>query len=457
MKTVYINFRNPFCLLLVSLLYQTTFAQTELKTDGHALKTANGTAIVLRGVNSGLAEDGNFDISDLVQCKGYIDQIAMSGANAIRFTWYTDGVSWRDGGQYVSNSPTPEARYHKGNGTVMSGFISNGNLGAIFDYCKTKHIVVILAVHDLTCSNDWTYFNSDLKNWWLKPSVLSLISSHKDNLILNLANEFGMVRWNNNDVNDYNTFKTNYNSLISALRTAGVKVPVMIDAPDCGQSSSELMSIANSMLSADPQHNIIFSTHLYWDGYATTSNEIGTKLNESVTNNVCMMLGEVSSRQDNGACGNTDITSIYQSALTQACPLNINWLAWSWDQDCTNLRNMTTNGSYNTLTSFGSDIVNNANYGLKANNGCGAVAITTAINDIADNNSALMKWSHITNEVQFTETGTYTLYNAQGQLIQQANVVAGKTIQLNSLPQHGIYIMHFTNPQLIQATIKLVY
>lgn len=44
---------------------------------------------------------------------------------------------------------------------------------------------------------------------------------------------------------------------------------------------------------------------------------------------------------------------------------------------------MTTNSSFNNLTTYGNDIVNNPNYGLKSISGCGATVLTNNQFDIA--------------------------------------------------------------------------
>jgi mannan endo-1,4-beta-mannosidase len=188
--------KHAWAILILFCLANTVNSQTgHLYVDGKNLKSTTGNTIILRGVNAGIAEDGNIDISNTVQCKAYIDQIALTGANSIRFTWYTDGVSWRDGGQYVDVSPTPEARYHKGSGTVMKGYLENGHLGNIFSYCHSKNIIPVLSIHDLTCANDWNYFNNDFSDWWTKPSVISFIQQHQEYMIVNLANEMGSVNY----------------------------------------------------------------------------------------------------------------------------------------------------------------------------------------------------------------------------------------------------------------------
>src|SRR5690606_24023105 len=119
-----------------------------------------------------------------------------------------------------------------------------------------------------------------------------------------------------------NTFKTNYNQIIANLRNEGVQVPIMIDAPDCGISSTQLLSVAQDMLDADSEENLIFSAHTYWYGYANTTSAITTKVNEIVDSEVCFVFGEIANRQDvtgNQADGTYNIDNIYQEVLTQAC------------------------------------------------------------------------------------------------------------------------------------------
>lgn len=370
--------RNIWKTLLLLCLVQTASAQghPSLYVDGRTLKTKDGQAVILRGVNAGLAEDGNIDIADAARCSTYIDQVALTGANAIRFTWYTDGVSWRDGGQYVGNDPNPEARYHKGNGTVMKNYLENGHLGRIFAYCHSKNIIPVLSIHDLTCADDWNYFNQDFKAWWTRPSVVAFIQQHREYLIVNLANEMGHVQYAGGGQAARDVFKNNYNALVAEMRGLGVTVPIMVDAPDCGQSSSDLLQLSEDMQAADPAHNLLFSAHGYWSAYASTPAQIQVKLDEAVQKNVCFLMGEIANRQAGPPdyCGEIDISAIYPEILRQACTRQIGWLAWVWDQDCEPARMISTNGQFNSLTTYGNDIVNNAGYGLKSTGGCGASA-----------------------------------------------------------------------------------
>ena len=79
-----------------------------------------------------------------------------------------------------------------------------------------------------------------------------------------------------------------------------------------------------------------------------------------------IVLGEVANEQDEDVFCKYDITDVYKTVLTNAQMNNMNWLAWMWYYDACPNRQMSNNNTSNNLSVFGNDVVNNANYGLKA-------------------------------------------------------------------------------------------
>lgn len=349
--------------MFISMMLIGSFAfaqQSTLEVNGKVLTTISGQEITLRGLNYPIIDDGSISLSNTSQYQHKIDQAALTGANAIRIPWYTNGTHWRD-------VQTP--------GTV-SGYVNNGHLSNILSYCHTKGMIPILEIHNATCSNDWNLFNNTVMPFWTNPTILNLIETHKQYLVINLANEFGYVRWAGNQATAMTTFTTNYNAAIANLRNLGVDVPIMVDAPDCGQSSTELLSVAQAMVNADPNHNLIFSSHAYWFGYANSTALVEQKLDEADATDVCFILGEVANTQDGDSCGSISLATLYPTILTEACERNIGWLAWTFDQDCSAPREMTTNGEFNTLTAWGNDLVYNAAYGLLSDSPCAAAPLS---------------------------------------------------------------------------------
>lgn len=330
-----------------------------ITVSGKNLVLSGGQSFVLRGINYPIIDEGLATLGNPTQYKFKIDEAAKTGANAIRIQWYTNGTHWLD--DAVEGKP----------GTV-DGLLKDGTLSNIIGYCHQKGMIPILVIQNTVCRDDWDYFNNVALPWWQQPEVLDLINKHKKYLIANIACEFGNVLWAADPRAAQETFKTNYIQAVQRLRNAGITIPLMIDAPDCGTSSSPLVQVAKDILNADPKKNIIFSTHTYWANYANTEAAVKTKLDEIDNAGVCFVFGEVGNWQDGNTCCAYDISNLYRIILGETCKRGIGWLAWTYSQDCCKPREMTTNGEFNTLTPYGNEIIHNATFGLQSGGSCAA-------------------------------------------------------------------------------------
>ena len=347
--------------LTVSFLYHAQY----LKVNGKVLNDANGIPIILRGINYPILDDGDVDFNTPATYQTKINEFAKTGANTIRIPWNTSGKHWRD-------AMTP--------GTLQS-YVDNGKLAAFIDYCSSKNLYTILEIHDITCTNNWTAFNNEVMAFWKQNAIKNLINNREGRVIINIANEFGTdANWGGNNAD----FANNYATAVTALRTEGYRVPIMIDAPNCGMASTTLTNVASTIYNADNLKNIMFSVHTYWIGYANNNVAIDAKMLEMYNSPYYFFLGEIANLQDVGSCGDTDITNIYKRVLTKACEYNIGWLAWSYFKDCASQRQMTTTGMFANLTTFGNDIVNNATYGLKSTS-CGTTLKNNESLDLESN------------------------------------------------------------------------
>lgn len=438
------------------LLNVTVHAQSNsLHVEGKDLVTPAGQHVVLRGVNYPLINEGSISLDNAAAYEAYIDEVANTGANAVRIPWYTDGQSWRD-------KPGPPD-----NGTpgTVNGYVTNGHLNNIIAYCISKKMIPILSIHDddyITCKDNWNYFNTTVMSFWTDPAILSLIENNKGQMIINLANEFDYVRWGGTLSSELATFKNNYSAAITTLRQAGVSVPIMIDAPDCGQSSTELLSVSEEMNTNDPLHNLVFSAHAYWYGYANSLSAVQTKLNEAANTAVCFVLGEVAPNQDGSnqnECGLYDLSSLYPQILQEACSRNIGWLAWSFSLDCSSAREMSPTSSASNLTAFGNDIVNNSNYGLKSQNGCGAQLVNTNLGLNESNTYSFQiapNPAHEAIQVNSALDGELSIQNMQGESIYSE---MHKTVSVVSLSQFsaGIYFVTLKNKDQSVVQKLIIY
>jgi mannan endo-1,4-beta-mannosidase len=325
------------------------FAQpgkTTFYTKGRFLYNPSGRKVILRGVNLPLLDDWGFPQNDTLA------ELVKTGANTVRIQWY------------------------KNYGQATRPAFSVTDLDNFLTKCQTNKIIPILYLSDLTCQSDPNLLNSQLMPWWTSQSVLTVLKKHQRYLIINLANELGNYRWSNNPATALNSFKNAYKTAIASIRQH-LQVPIAIDAPDCGTSIEVFPSIAQELIDSDPARNLLFSGHAYWAAY----NGI-PQIQAIIKANIPLFFGEIANKQQETVNGKVDYCRYdldgirenqpaqngftYQSLLTLLQQKEIGWCAWSWWKDGCNKREMTSNGTFAGLTTYGQDIVNNPTYGLKA-------------------------------------------------------------------------------------------
>jgi mannan endo-1,4-beta-mannosidase len=243
--------------------------------DG-SLHDACGEKVILRGVNHPTL---------YVDRQGEaLPEIAKTGANAVRLFWYA---------------------------TMR---IAIGEAETAIKTSIAQHMIPILEMHDSTC--EWSL--DDIVDYWTSSEALALIKRYEKHLIINIANEPSAP--------DQNTFRTKYSSVVQTMRKAGIHVPLMIDGSNCGRDFRPLLSQGSALLQADPDHNLIFSAHLY-DPLSTS--EIGDAMQKFVDAKLTFIVGEFANKEPPG-CGRA---LQYAGLIEQAQKHGIGWLAWSWGDD----------------------------------------------------------------------------------------------------------------------------
>ena len=348
------------------IAYQDAFLGT-LKTQGRSLYDSMGQKIVLRGVDLPLLDDWSFPQSNKLA------ELAKTGANAVRIQWYIN----------YGNSSRPQ--------------YSLQDLDNFLGQCTTQGIIPILFLSDVTCQPNPALVNTQLIPWWTSPDVMTVLKKHQQHLIINLANELGFYRWVGSTTTALEDFKNAYKTAITSIRQQDLHVPLMIDAPDCGTSLEAFNLVGQQLINHDPDHNLLLSEHAYWAGYDGFS-----ALNTAIQANLPIVFGEIANTQDeviNGVTqygyysldgsnqGNPPLNNFtYQALLQNLKQQDIGWLAWSWWKDNSARRQMTSNGNFSGLTTYGNDLVNNATYGLKATAQRSTLFVTT-LNGTTGNDS----------------------------------------------------------------------
>jgi mannan endo-1,4-beta-mannosidase len=278
--------------------------------DGRILRDRCCEKVVLRGVNEMVvwtgSQDGNPQFAE----------IAKTGANAVRIVWETAGpVSKLDAaiGNAIDNDLIPIPELHDATGDLSK-------LAPVVDY-------------------------------WVRSEVVEVINKHRANVIVNIANEAG-----NNSVT-LDTFNSSYQGAITRIREAGIHVPLIIDGSSWGQDIDMLQAAGPTLIAADPDHNLLFSVHMWWNDPEGT--RVTTELNESVGANLPLLVGEFAQHAVS-TCSAEPFA--YQTLLSLSKSLEIGWLAWSWggvkNSDCANDGpfDMSTDGTFDGLTGWGREV-----------------------------------------------------------------------------------------------------
>lgn len=249
--------------------------------DGAVLRDANQNPFIMRGTNYAYTWykwDGKTEAA--------FKEIADYGGNVIR-------IVLGDGEKYDKNT--------------------SGEIAHLIEECEKNKLVAVFEVHDATGENSEqpllnaaNYFAND---------IASALKGHEDSVIINIANEW------QGSAND-SAWQSAYIKAVKVLRDAGLKHCIMCDAGGWGQTASTVINGGAAVLAADPEHNTMFSVHMY--GYAGgTETMIKTIMDSMITRELCLVIGEFGWKHSDG-----DVQEAY--IMDYAQQTGTGWMAWSW-------------------------------------------------------------------------------------------------------------------------------
>ncbi|MEU9888477.1 cellulase family glycosylhydrolase [Sphaerisporangium sp. NPDC051011] len=301
--------------LLVSMLAAASpaHAAVGLRVSGTDIVEANGSTFLMRGVSHPHAWYTSQTTSSLAGIKSL-------GANTVRVVL--------SGGRWPANNAADVAN--------------------VVAQCKANRLICVLENHDTTGYGEQSgAITLDAAvNYWI--SVQSALTGQENHVVINIGNEpFG-----NNAVTPNWTQATT--SAITRMRNAGFQHLLMMDAPNWGQDWGFTMrDTAASVFNADPQHNTVFSIHMY--GVFDTAAEINAYLDAFRTARLPLVIGEFG---DMHSDGNPDEDTI----MAQARARGVGYIGWSWSGNGGGVEylDMVTNFNAAALTTWGQRIFNGA-------------------------------------------------------------------------------------------------
>jgi mannan endo-1,4-beta-mannosidase len=251
-------------------------------------------------------------------------EIAMTGANVVRIVWLTEG-SAEELDIAISNS------------------IAN-------------KLIPMVDCHDST--GEWEELPTCV-DYWVRPDVAAVLRKHEAYLLINIANEAG------EGVVPTLEFQSAYELAIRRIRAAGLHVPLIIDAQGYGKDIDGLQANGPYLIQADPDHNIMFSIHMWWPsawrGTAVTQVVID-EIAESVAMDLPLIIGEFANKGPGCAC-----CIPYETIIEQAHLNEVGYLPWSWgpgNNDCDEM-DMTEDGTFDTLHGWGLEVAITSTHSIR--------------------------------------------------------------------------------------------
>lgn len=285
------------------------------KVSGRHLYDRCGEKVILRGINKMVYW------TDIDGLPTYAE-IAKTGANVVRIQWLTTG--------------TP------------------AELDTAIGNALAAQLIPMPELHDAT--GEWSKLSS-LVDYWTRADVLAVLKKYEQNLLINIGNEVG------NQVADAD-YVSGYTQAVARIRTAGLRVPLVIDAPSYGQGIDSVQRNAPALISADPEHNLIFSVHMWWPyAWGYTDQRVTDEINESVAMSLPLIVGEFGNKWDETASGAIP----YKTIIAQAHLNEIGYLPWEWGpgNNPQTWLDMTTDSTYATLRDWGLEVAVTSPYSIK--------------------------------------------------------------------------------------------
>ena len=284
--------------LLILILFAFDFmifsqAPPGFRVSGRYLYDYNNEKVILRGANAMIVYWDKYGLVNY-------PELAKTGANCCRIFWNLD-------------YPTP----------------TSSDLDKTIENCLANDMIPIPCLWEAT--GDWSQFQTCV-DYWCSPEIAAILQKYDKHLILNIANEVG------NDITEQSLFRSRYNSAVEQIRNAGIHVPLIIDADRWGRNAYSVINNGQYLLEQDPDHNLIFSWHL-WDPYywgMGPKDTIKKVIDLAVAENICFIVGEFGPCEQCDKCTATHIEWEY---LIEYCHQNeIGWLSWVWRwTDCHSL------------------------------------------------------------------------------------------------------------------------
>lgn len=205
-------------------------------TRGSTLLDAYGEPFIPRAVNNA---NGWYDTCAQYSGLEALDDIAATGANAVRLGWAFDSID--PGGP--TEGP-PEQRVIGTNAALLAE-----SLRRAVDF----ELVPIVTFNDSTGQTDAAWAEK-MADKITTPKYLRVFKAYEPYLLLGIANELNVP---------FEQYAPAYTTAIRKIRSRGYNGTLVITANEWGQGCEALLAFAPLLIARDPAHNLVFDLHVY--------------------------------------------------------------------------------------------------------------------------------------------------------------------------------------------------
>lgn len=190
-------------------------------------------------------------------------------------------------------------------------------LEQIIARCEALKIVPLVELHNGTGSNNASELNTNAQYYARNAAVFT---RHARSVLINIGNE-----WGDFFIAD-SAWRDAYRTAITTIRNAGIVTTLVCDGPNWGQRATAALTFGQELLNFDPQHNLLFSVHMY--GSWNNSADINSTLASFKSKNLPMVIGEFGWNFNNGN-NNLGCRVDHRALLNFAAQYGYGTIAWS--------------------------------------------------------------------------------------------------------------------------------
>lgn len=293
----------------LSIIGQTAFGAVGFTVSGSNLIDANGNNFIPVGVN-------NPHVWFDTDAFNALPTLAAKGVNCIRIVWDRQSSAAR--------------------------------LDQIIARCVALRMIPMVEIHTGTGSTNPAELNANAQYYARNASVMI---KHQRTLLINIGNEWGDFSVTNTQWRDA------YRTAITTIRNAGIVTTLVCDGPNWGQNATPALTFGQELLNFDPQHNLLFSVHMYGSWNNTAS--IGSTMASFKSRNLPLVIGEFGWNYNNGN-NNLGCRVDHRALLNFAAQYGYGTLAWSTKGNNAENAWLDLTTDWNTpINPWGVDIFNN--------------------------------------------------------------------------------------------------